>query len=62
MSDPTTCISCGEAAAVDLSGYCGHCHWEVRAEIAEGMVELRAYLLAWSRYSDWCDERGLEAA
>ena len=56
------CIRCGEAPAVDELGYCGHCHWAIRAEVEEGMADLRTYLSAWRRYADWCDERGLEAA
>jgi hypothetical protein len=61
-TDTDTCIRCGEAPAVDLSGYCGHCHWAIRAEVEEGMADLRTYLTAWRRYADWCDKRGLEAA
>jgi hypothetical protein len=61
-TETDTCIRCGEAPAVDLSGYCGHCHWAIRAEVEEGMADLRTYLSAWRRYADWCDERGLEAA
>jgi hypothetical protein len=56
------CIRCGEAPAVDELGYCGHCHWAVRAEIEEGFYQLREYLRAWSRFADWCDARGAAAA
>jgi hypothetical protein len=62
MSDVATCLACREAPAVDLGGLCGRCRWTVRAEVEEGMAQLHAYLLAWSRFGDWCDERGLEAA
>jgi hypothetical protein len=62
MSATDICIRCGESPAVDLSGYCGHCHWAVRAEVEEGMAEMRDYLLAWSRFGQWCDEHGREAA
>lgn len=50
------CIRCGDAPAVDTDGYCGHCHWAVRAEIEEGMYELREYLRRQARFSAWLDE------
>ena len=53
------CICCGEAQAVD---YCAHCHWAVRAEVEEGLYQLREYLRGWARFSDWCRSRGLAAA
>ena len=34
------CIRCGDALAVDELGYCGHCHWAVRAEIEDGFHQL----------------------
>jgi hypothetical protein len=46
-----SCIRCDEAPAVDEQGYCGHCHWAVRAEFEEGFRELRGYLEAWQRFS-----------
>ena len=58
-SDRAMCIRCDEAPVVDDDGYCGHCHWAVRAEIEEGYYALREYLRAWARYADWCDARGL---
>ena len=54
MDDPVTCIRCDEALAVDELGYCGHCHWAVRAEVEEGLYSLRAYLESWARFDDWC--------
>jgi hypothetical protein len=56
------CIRCCEAPAVDDLGYCGHCHWAVRAEIEEGFYQLREYLRSWARFSDWCQARGHAAA
>ena len=41
------CIRCNEAPAVDDQGYCGHCHWAVRAEVEEGFYQLREYLRRW---------------
>jgi hypothetical protein len=38
------CIRCNEVPAVDELGYCGHCHWAVRAEIEEGFCQIREYL------------------
>jgi hypothetical protein len=52
------CIHCHESPAVDEFGYCGYCHWTLRAEIEEGFFQLREYLRAWARFSEWCDERG----
>jgi hypothetical protein len=49
------CIRCSEATAVDDLGYCGHCHWAVRAELEEGFLQIRDYLRAWARFSDWCE-------
>jgi hypothetical protein len=49
-----SCIRCDEAPAVDEQGYCGHCHWAVRAEFEEGFRELRGYLEAWQRFTEWC--------
>ena len=46
---------------MDELGYCGHCHWAVRAEVEEGFYQLREYLCAWARFSDWCAGRA-EAA
>ncbi len=53
------CIRCREAPPVDEFGYCGHCHWAVRAEIEEGFHQLREYLRSWARFGDWCEARGL---
>lgn len=50
---PAPCIRCGEAPAADGDGYCGHCHWAVRAEIEEGFHKLREYLKGWARFADW---------
>jgi hypothetical protein len=47
------CIRCGEAPQADENGYCGHCHWVVRAEIEAGFADLCEYLRAWARFSDW---------
>jgi hypothetical protein len=52
------CIRCGDAPAVDLYGYCGHCHWVVRAECRNGLAQFDVYLLAWSRFAEWCGARG----
>jgi hypothetical protein len=49
-----SCIRCDEAPAVDEQGYCGPCHWAVRAEFEEGFRELRGYLEAWQRFTEWC--------
>ncbi len=56
------CIRCGEAPRVDEYGYCGHCHWAVRAEIEVGFHELEEYLSAWALFADWCAERGQRIA
>ena len=56
------CIRCADAPAVDDQGYCGHCHWAVRAEIEEGMHQLRDYLGSWARFTAWCDAHGLATA
>jgi hypothetical protein len=53
MSDYSECIRCGEAPEIDGDGFCGHCHWAVRAEIEEGFYLLRGYLQAWQRFRDW---------
>lgn len=47
------CIKCGEAPAVDELGYCGHCHWVVRAEVEEGIYHLEKYLDAWAKFRSW---------
>jgi hypothetical protein len=51
------CICCREAPGVDEQGYCGHCHWAVRAEVEQGLYQLREYLHAWVRFADWCARR-----
>jgi hypothetical protein len=51
------CIRCGEAPPVDELGYCGHCHWAVRAELEDGFDQIREYLRSWARFSDWCESR-----
>jgi hypothetical protein len=56
------CINCGEAPAVDELGYCGQCHWAVRAEVEEGFYRLREYLRRWAQFSDWCEAHGRVAA
>jgi hypothetical protein len=53
------CIRCSTAPAVDEFGYCGHCHWAVRAEVEEGFHQMREYLRSWARFEDWCESRGL---
>jgi hypothetical protein len=52
------CIRCSGAPAVDELGYCGHCHWAVRAELEEGFCRLREYLSSWARFTAWCDAHG----
>lgn len=52
------CIRCDEALAVDELGYCGHCHWAVRAEIEEGFYALRVYLERQAMFSDYLANRG----
>jgi hypothetical protein len=56
------CIRCGDAPAVDELGYCGHCHWAVRAEVEKGFTEIGEYLRGWAGFSDWCAAHGLAAA
>ncbi|MFL5960712.1 MAG: hypothetical protein ACJ75G_10650 [Gaiellaceae bacterium] len=46
---------------MDDQGYCGHCHWAVRAEVEEGFYALREYLRAWARFDEWCESRGIAA-
>ena len=45
-------------SAVDDLGYCGHCHWAVRAEVEEGFCQLREYLRSWAQFSEWCEAHG----
>jgi hypothetical protein len=47
------CVRCGGIAVTDEVGYCGHCHWAVRAEIAEGFSALRRYLACWAQFRAW---------
>jgi hypothetical protein len=56
------CIRCGEMPAIDTLGYCGACHWAVRAEVEEGFYAFREYLRPWRRFSDWCALRGQQIA
>jgi hypothetical protein len=49
------CIRCGEAPRVVEDGYCAHCYWAVRAEIADGLYQFGSYLDAWLRFAEWCD-------
>jgi hypothetical protein len=56
------CIRCGEAPRVDELGYCGHCHWAVRAEVEAGFRVLGEYLRAWALFMDWCAQRGQRIA
>ena len=53
ISEEETCIRCDELPAVDLEGYCGHCHWAIRAEVEEGMFAIRQYLAGWARFREW---------
>lgn len=59
--DYEECIRCNSARAVTDLGYCGHCHWAVRAEVEEGLWQLRQYLRAWVLYEDWCASHGRPA-
>jgi hypothetical protein len=54
------CIRCSDYPAVDELGYCGRCHWAVRAEVEEGLDQLREYLGSWALFTEWCDARGLQ--
>jgi hypothetical protein len=51
------CIRCEGASAIDPLGYCGHCHWAVRAEIEDGLQRLCEYLTKWARFDDWRSKR-----
>jgi hypothetical protein len=57
-----SCTRCGEVPRVDEEGYCGHCHWAVRAEVEVGFYELREYLCAWTLFMNWCAQRGQRIA
>jgi hypothetical protein len=57
--DVEACIRCGQQPGIDDNGYCGHCHWAVKAEIQEGIHRFRDYLAAWARFDDWCAGRKL---
>lgn len=52
------CILCEDAPAVDGLGYCGPCHWILRAECEKGFRQLREYLRAWAKFGQWCAEHG----
>jgi hypothetical protein len=56
------CLGCGEATHVDELGYCGRCHWAVRAEVEAGLRALSEYLRAWALFMDWCARRGQQIA
>ena len=56
--DSDDCIRCNDGPRVDANGYCGHCHWIVRAEIESGYADLREYLRRWARFLDWCVRHG----
>jgi hypothetical protein len=47
------CARCGEAPPADDDVLCGHCFWQIRAEVEEGMYELRAYLVHWLEFREW---------
>lgn len=51
--DRAMCIRCDEAPAVDDNGYCGHCHWAVRAEVEKGLYQLRERLRQEVRFQEW---------
>jgi hypothetical protein len=52
-ADAGMCIRCDEAPAVDENGYCGHCHWTVRAEVEEGLYLLRERLRKEVCFQEW---------
>jgi hypothetical protein len=52
-ADVAMCIRCDEAPIVDENGYCGHCHWVVRAEIEEGFSRLRERLRKEVSFQEW---------
>lgn len=52
-ADHAMCVRCGEAPGVDADGYCGHCHWVVRAEIEEGFHQLRERLRKEVGFQEW---------
>jgi hypothetical protein len=53
MPDVAICIRCEEAPAVDHHGYCGHCHWAVRAEVEKGLYQLSERLRKEARFQEW---------
>ena len=56
------CVRCQNAPAVDAEGYCGHCHWAVRAEVEQGFFQIREHLRNDPHvgYVEFCREHGLE--
>jgi hypothetical protein len=48
------CIRCDESFAVDELGYCGHCHWVVKAEVVNGLSRFAEYLAKWAQFDEWC--------
>ena len=54
--DRAMCIRCDEAPVVDDNGYCGHCHWAVRAEVEQGLYRFSERLRKESRFQEWLAE------
>lgn len=42
--------------AADNLGYCGHCHWAVKAEVQEGFYDIEEFLLRHAEFMKWCLE------
>src|SRR2546421_172859 len=46
-------LLCDGSPGVEDAGFCGHCHWALRAEIEEGWFRMRNSLRKWANFRDW---------
>ena len=57
-----SCVKCGDMLTpADSQGLCLHCHWVVRGMVEVGLREVTDYLAAWTKFEQWCAERGRAA-
>lgn len=51
--EPALCVGCDTGVAENEQGYCGRCHWRLKAEVEEGLRAFGSYLGNWAAFRDW---------
>jgi hypothetical protein len=58
VSEAPVCLRCAESPATTPDGMCGHCHWAIKAEVENGIVQIAEYVSKQDEFARWLRENG----